>query len=317
MKKIFTFILSMCLCCASGYAAGKGASVAATNVFKGKLIQSLTVSDEDFDATFTFTYNDKSQLLSAKCVESGESQTVTFDYTGGSIKGTDYDVKMVIEDFDETISLYITVGDNLFASSVYEEIVSWEDGNSTGTWDLEYNADNQLVKITRSQWGKEVTDISYSNGDITKVEVSENNFFDDSYTFSYTNAIDNTSGFMLYDELYNADIEEMEIAYFAGLLGQPSRHLPDASVDDEGDKETYTWTIDDNGYPSRLIATEYGEYTETFTFTWMENSGIQNLENHDSPVGYYNLQGVATETPSQGIYLIKNSDGSISKVIRK
>lgn len=313
MKKIFVLATALFLCC-TAFAAGKGVSVAATNVFSDKFLGTMSDGYE----VSTLTYNSQSQLVSVKSVDGSWVETTTFDYTGGTMNGTAYDVKMVCSSPEETMTLYITVGDNLFATYVYQETVSEYDGNSTETWRFEYNSDGQLVKMIRSEGNNEVTTITYINGDIVKVDVVDDDQGDYSTNISYTNAVNNVSGIMLFDMNFGIDMDEMGIAYFAGLLGKPTKQLPVSRSRGDGDNESFTWTIDNNGYPSSLVDNYDGD-VETLAFTWTDCAGIESIASDSTkyPIEYYNLQGIRIEVPSNGFYIVKNSDGSTVKVLMK
>ena len=66
---------------------------------------------------------------------------------------------------------------------------------------------------------------------------------------------------MLYDEMLNVDLDQMEVVYYAGLLGRATRHLP---VSLYYDNMTYyfEWGINDSGLPEWVTIDGYREYFE-------------------------------------------------------
>ena len=106
------------------------------------------------------------------------------------------------------------------------------DGNLE-TWDFGYTADGHLNYMKRSEGGNEVTNITYANGNIVKASmVSEEEPNRVSvYTLFYTSdevtePVENKGSIMLFDELFNIDMDEMKYAYYAGLLGKATKDLP-------------------------------------------------------------------------------------------
>ena len=76
---------------------------------------------------------------------------------------------------------------------------------------------------------------------------------------------------MCYDDCFCIDMDEMEPAYYAGLLGRGTAHLPLSAVED-GDRYSYIWTLDADRMPEKLIVrnhSEYGDYDDDpIFFRW-------------------------------------------------
>ena len=140
--------------------------------------------------------------------------------------------------------------------------------------------------MVRSEGGSETTTVTYQDGDIAKV-VQESKFDDcsTSSTIEYgTEKIENKGSVMLFDEMLCIDMDEMGLAYFAGLLGKPTSHLPQSnkSIDysSGGYKittyKTFSWSLDANRLPvSVLIEEKYDNttpYIKTYSFDWGELS---------------------------------------------
>ena len=184
------------------------------------------------------------------------------------------------ENYGEMISLHVSLNKNGYAEYVSEI----EDNRIDEDWKFEYNSNGQLIKMVRSEGGSETTTVTYQEGDITNVE-RKSKFSDSgtSSTIEYgTEKIENTGSVMLFDEMLCIDMDEMGLAYFAGLLGKPTSHLPQSnkSIDysSGGYKITtyksFSWSLDANRLPvSVLIEEKYDNttpYTKTYSFDWGE-----------------------------------------------
>lgn len=78
---------------------------------------------------------------------------------------------------------------------------------------------------------------------------------------------------MLFDNAFDVDMDEMEIAYYAGLLGKATKNLPMGSTytGKEGgstytDEETYHWVFNADNLPIKFLAGDY-EF-DAITFAW-------------------------------------------------
>ena len=67
---------------------------------------------------------------------------------------------------------------------------------------------------------------------------------------------------MLFDTTFDIDMDEMRYAYYAGLLGKATKHLP-LSSSREGDEEFFDWSFNTDGFPTSLSAGY-----ETNEFMW-------------------------------------------------
>lgn len=63
--------------------------------------------------------------------------------------------------------------------------------------------------------------------------------------------------------MFCIDMDEMWYAYYAGLLGKPTRHLP-MGIRDEKYTSYYQWTFDTNNYPLYVVVDNY----VVATFEW-------------------------------------------------
>ena len=204
-----------------------------------------------------------------------------FDYSPAD-RDCDVRIDITEENYGEMISLHVSLNKNGYAEYVSEI----EDNRIDQDWKFEYNSNGQLIKMVRSEGGSETTTVTYQDGDITNVE-RKSKFSDSgtSSTIEYgTEKIENKGSVMLFDEMLCIDMDEMGLAYFAGLLGKPTSHLPQSnkSIDysSGGHKITmcksFSWSLDVNRLPvSVLIEEKYDNttpYTKTYSFDWGELS---------------------------------------------
>ena len=204
-----------------------------------------------------------------------------FDYSPAD-RDCDVRIDIAEENYGEMICLHVSLNKNGYAEYVSEI----EDNRIDEDWKFEYNSNGQLIKMVRSEGGSETTTVTYQEGDITNVE-RKSKFSDSgtSSTIEYgTEKIENKGSVMLFDEMLCIDMDEMGLAYFAGLLGKPTSHLPQSnkSIDysSGGYKITtyksFSWSLDANRLPvSVLIEEKYDNttpYTKNYSFDWGELS---------------------------------------------
>ena len=195
----------------------------------------------------TFIYNTDGLLTSIS--EKEGSDRVSFDYSTLNQSK----VQMVIYGTYGTYILDMKIGDNGFVSDCVE---SGPDGSDT--WNFGYTASGNLNYMKRSEGGAE--------GNITHVTMQsddERMDCDISYTTGeITTPIENKGCLMLFDATFGIDMDEMRYAYYAGLLGKATNHLP-LSNSEDGDEDFFDWTLNANGFPTSLSAGY-----ETIEFTW-------------------------------------------------
>lgn len=205
----------------------------------------------------------------------------SFDYSPAD-RDCDVRIDIAEENYGEMICLHVYLNKNGYAEYVSEI----EDNRIDQDWKFDYNSNGQLIKMVRSEGGSETTTVTYQEGDITKVErKSKFNDSSTSSTIEYgTEKIENKGSVMLFDEMLCIDMDEMGFAYFAGLLGKPTTHLPQSnkSIDysSGGSKITtyksFSWSLDAKRLPvSVLIEEKYDNttpFTKTYSFDWGELS---------------------------------------------
>ena len=184
------------------------------------------------------------------------SVKVTFEYPYMS-RANEADVVMNVSDDGDDYVIYITLND--FGYSKYWKIV-YDDGDVEEFW-FEYNSDDQLkkIKVQNSESNGTVEHI-YENGNIVSVKMVPAD--GGTIRISYgNNPIKNVGGVMMWG-MFGYDDEDMQYAYYAGLLGKATVSLPiknEAYFDGESSVENYTWTINDKGLPTKLTT----KYTDS------------------------------------------------------
>lgn len=204
-----------------------------------------------------------------------EEMVVTFEYSIQSKRSIGNNVKMTIDYQDapeDGSTIDMTLNSKGYVGSCLQ---TYKDGR-TDTWAFEYNANDQLVKMKRSEGENEVTVITYENGNITEVimtsdEADEGMHSKISYTSDETpTPIKNTNGIMLFDITFGIDMDEMGFAYWAGLLGKATKQLPvKITYIDDPEKEridTFKWLMKDNEVNKMRHTNDQDSYE--FTFTW-------------------------------------------------
>ncbi len=221
----------------------------------------------------TFTTNEKGQVTK---IQDG-SDVVTIEY-GSFTRATEFNALMKVRDTnypEEGYDFYMQLNAQGFVTYALEVYLDSEGGEDT--WKFEYNADGQLTHLQRSESNDDYK-ITYINGDITKVVQDEEDGDHREYTISYTNdefksVVANKGNVMLFDDFFNVDMDEMGIAYFAGLLGKSTKNLPMGYTEKgiEGGSEytyssTYHWIFNSNNLPTKFWQGDY-DY-DAVTFTW-------------------------------------------------
>lgn len=207
-----------------------------------------------------------------------DDKTVTFQYASVA-RATEYDMTMDVKwrnRPDEWMKFYIKLNRQGFIEYA-DEVICEDGGLNTETWAFEYNSDGQMSKMTRSEGNNEVTTITYSNGDIVKVDMKGDEYVNDRNEMHAVITNSNTlnkSGIMLFDEIYRIDMDEMAPAYFAGILRKGTKHMPYKTIEDDGYSITCAWILDNNDLPVSLTTTindgSGNEYTEKpLLFKWI------------------------------------------------
>ena len=216
------------------------------------------------------TLNEKGQLVQFS--EPNSNDRATFEYKDVAL-GSTQAPQVILTETDEpdkyVYELYLN--QDGFVTHAKETHYSNDHIAGKATWDFAYNADNQLKDVKCSADKKHIV-LEYQNGNVVKTTTTTVGKPTEVTTITYATAsirpIENKTGVMLFGTTLDADFDNLEVAYYAGLLGKPSKNLPLQS-EKSGDKATFKWTLDGNGNPT-VLNYSFSNLSENFRFpfTW-------------------------------------------------
>ncbi|MCM1077342.1 MAG: DUF4595 domain-containing protein [Bacteroides sp.] len=274
--------------------------------------QLLSVSDGMSVANYE--YDTEGKLVK---VTSSES-VYTFDYSQLASRKF---VMTRVDTYDgqrETTVTEMTLNDD----GLVVKAIEIEDGKVDDTYFTFDYIDGYLTNYKQiSPEEVEETKVTYVDGRITKVEnidggsVTEN----DTSTFEY-DGIMNPGGLVLYDTLFDIDLDDMEYVAMTGMLGKIYAELPVkiTQTDSYGSEvETVKWTVDDQGYATRMVITEdWG--SETVDFRWSDSSAISIVSADNSGESiYYTIDGNRATSDTKGILIERRADGTTVKRVNR
>ena len=216
------------------------------------------------------TLNEKGQLV--QFAEPNSNDRATFEYKDvvlGSTQAPQVILKVTDEPDKYVYELYLNRDG--FVTHAKETHYHIDHIVGKATWDFAYNADNQLKDAKCSADKKHIV-LEYQNGNVVKTTTTAAGKPTEVTTITYATAstrpIENKTGVMLFATTLDADLDYLEAAYYAGLLGKPSKNLPLQS-EKSGDKANLKWTLDSNGNPTALNQS-FSNSSENFriSFTW-------------------------------------------------
>ena len=224
-----------------------------------------SVFTRDFKGRLSSIYNKEENVL------------IAFAYTSSILGTKDVpNVVMTVTDADERTVYNLFLNKDGFVKYC-DEIDYEKKGNTpkTTTWNFEYNSDGQLIKAVQSKDGvKTSSTIAYNDGDaVETVTMSEKDGKEtDHYRIYYTSKkvtspIENRGCIMSFDVALGLDLDHLHGAYYAGMLGKATKHLPIYNMDKDNDKTTFDWTFNGNGFPTKIVVKD-DEGREESNFVW-------------------------------------------------
>lgn len=199
-------------------------------------------------------------------------EKITFEYMElTSNNANTPNVVMTLESKDEKLVLNLFLNKEGFVKHCDETKYHRGDLSRKETWDFTYNNNGQLLTMFRSE-GNERTTIKYEAGNIVSTtEKAVNGTRNKTHKVYYTSQsvpspIVNKGCIMLFDTTLGIDMDEMQYAYFAGLLGKATKHLPARLVGNEGEEESFAWHLNASGYPTSMVRSHAPNWTNTFTW---------------------------------------------------
>ena len=216
------------------------------------------------------TLNEKGQLVQFS--EPNSNDRATFEYKDVAL-GSTQAPQVILTETDEPDKHVYELYLNRDGFVTHAKETHYRNDHIAGkaTWDFAYNADNQLKDAKCSTDKKHIV-LEYQNGNVVKTTtttvVKPTEVTTITYATASTRPIENKTGVMLFGATLDADFDNLEAAYYAGLLGKPSKNLPLQS-EKSGNKATSKWTLDSNGNPTALDHS-FSNSSERFrtSFTW-------------------------------------------------
>ena len=216
------------------------------------------------------TLNEKGQLVQFS--EPNSNDRATFEYKDVALGSTQAPQVILTETDEPDKHVYeLYLNRDGFVTHAKETHYSNDHIAGKATWDFAYNADNQLKDVKCSTDKKHIV-LEYQNGNVVKTTTTTVGKPTEVTTITYATAsirpIENKTGVMLFATTLDADFDNLEVAYYAGLLGKPSKNLPLQS-EKSGNKATFKWTLDGNGNPT-VLNYSFSNLSENFRFpfTW-------------------------------------------------
>ena len=221
-------------------------------------------------SALVLTLNEKGQLI--QLAEPNDDERITFEYKDVAL-GSTQAPQVILTETDEPDKHVYELYLNRDGFVTHAKETHYRNDHIAGkaTWDFAYNADNQL-KDAKCSTNKKHIVLEYQNGNVVKTTTTAAGKPTEVTTITYATAstrpIENKTGVMLFGATLDADLDYLEAAYYAGLLGKPSKNLPLQS-EKSGDKANLKWTLDSNGNPTALNQS-FSNSSERFstTFTW-------------------------------------------------
>ena len=209
-----------------------------------------------------------------KLVSAPNFNEVTFEYMdkqASRVEKRPNVVMTVIDDgVKDTFDLYLNK-DRFVSYCEHKYTKGGKEG--LDTWTLTYNEEGRLLVVKRRGEIEEDVRIQYNNGDIVSTTTTTKG----AHSHSTTTKIDylrpglstpyeNKGCVMFFYTTFGVDLDSVEDAYWAGLLGHATRHLPVQAKTDNDAADQFTWSFYENNYPKQLSYEDDG--TVTVPFVW-------------------------------------------------
>ena len=278
--------------------------------------QLLSVTEESWGEQYVTSYEYDAEGRLVKVINGGS--VYTFDYSELASK------KFVMTRVDtyewgdpETTVTEMTLNDNnLVVKAV--EICDGEIDEDYSTYEYTDGYLSNYKYISPDE--VEETKISYADGIITKVEnIEESESECETITFEY-DGIKNPGEIVMFDNIFDIDLDDMEYVAMTGMLGKIYNELPVKVVSTDlygSSEENFAWTIDAEGYASTLeITNEWNNYK--YSFEWSGSAGVGSVS-VDNTAGsqFFSVDGKLVASDAKGIVIERRADGSSVKRINR
>lgn len=209
----------------------------------------------------------KEGLVTSMVAEDGEKAVFEYFFNNARANNAVKNrARITVTDEFDTTTLDLVLNNDGYAESCRKT-----DSNDVEDWKMEYDAQGHVINIERELKGMTLT--YNEDGNVAKTFT---HYWDgdldfgstiDYTTDKITTPIENKGCVMLIYETMDVDIDEVKFAYYGGMLGKATKHLPLVRRGDE-EYQTFTWTLNADGYPTELLITSKGFEDEIFTFSW-------------------------------------------------
>lgn len=262
MKKInfLASLLAMVLCigftaCGDGDDSDDNGEGAGTgNVFPEGTKRLASIIDGRQITSFTY---DGDKLVSVK---DGDDVNITFEYKGNAVVMTSTYTYTNGEATLTDKNIYtLNIGSNGFATSGTMKYIDANGSEDNASFTLRYEGDHFVALEIRNDGSYDNYALTWANGNITQVV---NRYKEEGYdeetnkmTASYQSEA-NTAGLSFFEET-GADVDELEYAYYAGLLGKSTANLLKSTMEPvsggvNGGTTTYAYELNADNYPIKI-----------------------------------------------------------------
>lgn len=217
----------------------------------------------------TMTIHNYSNGLVGKIVD--RTTTVKFEYIP-RYSSLSFDVVMSVTKEDETkkYNMYLNGKGFITEASLYSD-------ESLKRWEFEYASGGYLTSIKKEIDGRldKFYLLKWDNDNL--VEMKTNYLTTDDttdYEYGYDSKA-NKGAIMFYNSVFAIDIDDLEYAYFAGILGMPTKNIP---LYASGKNPIYSsalilpkdfkWSFNNDGFPTDMKIISGNNEVDEVSFKW-------------------------------------------------
>ncbi|WP_455091731.1 DUF4595 domain-containing protein [Prevotella jejuni] len=143
-------------------------------------------------------------------------------------------------------------------------VIEQKENTKEDIWSFTYNDNEQLINIIHSADNYKELTLTYKDSNISEIETKTilspaTTKQKDTCKVAYTSTatptpIVNKGNIMLFNTTFGIDMGAIKYAYYAGLLGKATKNLPVQLIDKNGNKNTFTWIVNSNGFPTAMTS---------------------------------------------------------------
>lgn len=218
----------------------------------GVVKKKLVKVDEDGYVT-TYSYDNDGRCIKMANSDNGKKESYyTYEYSGNTIK----EIYHSADNSSTDTTIY-----TLNSKGYVEKSTCKSDSHSRETV-FSYDGDDHLISdiFTNGDYSDKRT-YEWSGGNLIKETTTYSNDSTYKKSFKYTNSVHTSAIENKAKLLYPVNFEEPIYSKF----GAPSKNVVVGYIYSDGDEENYSWTFDNDGYPTKRINIEENEIT---TYVW-------------------------------------------------